>query len=81
MQQLTLWTEPESAVREALPSPEQVWHNHIRVKWLGGREETYCTAADYRPVTHPGEWEWEAGFVGLPMKAEACSICNNRREL
>lgn len=68
MQQLPLWNiEPE------LP------HQHIRVRWLGGREEVYCAAHDYRPETRPGEWEWEAGYLGLPVRAEECRICRKDR--
>lgn len=66
--QLSLWGEPE---------PE-IAHHHIQVVFLSGHREVYCTSNAYRP-SRPGDWEWEAGFVGGAICAEECSICNPGR--
>lgn len=65
--QLSLWDEP---------APEL--HHHIEAIYLSGHREIFCTASSYRP-NRPGDWEWEAGFVGFPMRVEECTICNPKK--
>jgi len=66
MQQLSLWEEPQPVIM----------HNHMEVIWLSGHREIYCANSPERPADRPGDWQWEAGFVGLPMLPEACTLCH-----
>lgn len=66
--QPSLWEEP---------TPELA-HWHMEAIFLSGHRETYCTAGSYRPQ-RPGDWEWEAGYVGYAASAEECAICSPKK--
>jgi hypothetical protein len=85
--QLSLWQEDVPAPGiGTTPAPlchtlpPVIWHHHMEIVWLSGFRETLCTAhPDYGPRHRPGDWQFEAGFVDLPMLPEECSICHPKK--
>lgn len=80
-EQLPLWNLENIAMEESKP-PEHTpprLHNHMELHYDNGDREIVCCSAP-GPRIYRKDNSY-AGFVGMPMQAEQCSICNQRKAL